>query len=358
VNTQTNNSQSALSVDTRKNIKYRIEQLNVKTANDTLLDKFFHHHETIFMEANPDDPLFSRSRVEKQILDSDPYYEYFRWMVLLDNETDDYIGYGILTITTEQSPEYESNQHIAWINISVNKDYRRKGIATSVFKTIVKKVEELGRKTIEVWTSHDAGKNACKRLGGALSYQGYRNRLQYDEIDWNLMDEWIREGKTQAKGVSIEQFSDVPEKDIAEYVQLYTETANQAPLEEVESRDQVTPQSRRHKEIKQKEYGSIWITKISRESNGTISGLTEIFYLPEEPHRVNQELTGVKEEYRGRGLGKWLKAEMLLYIKENFPQIKYIETGNAQSNAPMLSINHRMGYKEYRSGHMYKFKLI
>ena len=80
-----------------------------------------------------------------------------------------------------------------------------------------------------------------------------------------------------------------------------------------------------------------------------------MFYSKQEPDRVQQMLTGVKNEFRGRGLGKWLKAEMMFLIKEQFPNAKFISTGNADSNAPMLSINKRMGFKRSLTGTTFKW---
>ena len=73
-----------------------------------------------------------------------------------------------------------------------------------------------------------------------------------------------------------------------------------------------------------------------------------MFYNPGFKSMITQELTGVKKEYRGRGLGKWLKAAMLLKVKEDFPEAKTVRTENATTNAPMLSINERLGFKFYR----------
>ena len=36
---------------------------------------------------------------------------------------------------------------------------------------------------------------------------------------------------------------------------------------------------------------------------------------------------------------------MLLYIKDNYPDIQYILTGNANSNTSMLEINKKIGFK-------------
>ncbi len=84
--------------------------------------------------------------------------------------------------------------------------------------------------------------------------------------------------------------------------------------------------------------------------------MTEIYFDPREGDRMFQGLTGVRPKFRGRGLGKWLKALMIVYIKENYPKVERIITGNAESNEAMLSINDRMGFKKYKGGEGYKFQ--
>jgi len=46
-----------------------------------------------------------------------------------------------------------------------------------------------------------------------------------------------------------------------------------------------------------------------------------------------------------RGLGKLLKTEMLYLVREKMPKVIVIHTGNSKVNAPMLSINARMGFR-------------
>lgn len=65
-------------------------------------------------------------------------------------------------------------------------------------------------------------------------------------------------------------------------------------------------------------------------------------------------MTGVGHKYQGRGLGKWLKAEMIAHLKEIYPDMSEIRTGNATVNAPMLSINRRLGFKTIHDGVTYK----
>lgn len=345
-----------VNIDSRKDtLDFRIEQFDLKTASDELWGDFTSHHQRIHHENNPDDPLLSKSVMRAQNSVIDPYQQLFRWMIRLNCPSDDYIGYASVFIHTENSPEYDTNKHIARANISINKEYRNKGLAIELLKIIIPKIKELNMEIIQSWISHDSGKGFSDHIGGEVCYRGCENRLKFSEINWDKMKNWIEEGKTRNNGISIEIFNEVPEKDLDEYCQVFTETANQAPIEDVEGEEIVTPEIRRFQEKTNKDSGYTWTTMISREPNGKISGLTEILYNPQNNHVVYQELTGVKQEFRGKGIGKWLKAKMLFFIQDNYPHINHIATGNASSNAPMLAINTGMGYKTYKCSEMYKY---
>ena len=48
---------------------------------------------------------------------------------------------------------------------------------------------------------------------------------------------------------------------------------------------------------------------------------------------------------------------MLLYMRDTFPDVEHIATTNAASNAAMLSINERLGFKVYKHNTMYKIPI-
>jgi GNAT superfamily N-acetyltransferase len=85
--------------------------------------------------------------------------------------------------------------------------------------------------------------------------------------------------------------------------------------------------------------------------------MTDLFYNAQKPTHANVRLTGVRREYQNRGLGKWLKAAMMLDMHEHYPNVKFVGTENFNSNRPILSINDRMGFKLFEQYVFYKISV-
>ncbi len=45
---------------------------------------------------------------------------------------------------------------------------------------------------------------------------------------------------------------------------------------------------------------------------------------------------------------------MLDHVHRLYPDVQWVVTGNADSNAPMLAINTRLGFRQYRGGSDYQ----
>jgi mycothiol synthase len=81
------------------------------------------------------------------------------------------------------------------------------------------------------------------------------------------------------------------------------------------------------------------------EKSGRFVGLSDIIVRPELPDRVSVGDTAVDPAHRGRGLGKRLKAAVTRHILDDLPDVRWVITSNASSNAPMLAINHELGFR-------------
>ncbi len=340
----------------------QIIEFDPATASSGLLAKYFDLSEKLLREMDPqENPLPSRELQKARITNSDPYRRIFRWLVLADvGKSQAVVGASRIEFAADQDPDYEENKHIATIHIDVDPDFRRRGIGTRLLRVLVDKAVERGEiTTFEAFSFLESGWRFCAKFGGAVALEAAQNRLQLADVDWEMIARWQADGRKRNEdtGVVLKTFDQVPQDIIDEFVDTYNYTVNQVPLGDLEMRSQVTPESLREAEKQVQKSGARWYVKVTQEMDGKISGLTEIVYHPGMPHRVEQELTGVRTEYRGRGLGKWLKADMLLFVRDTLPGVKYINTGNADSNAPMLSINQRMGFKRYQTEICYKFEL-
>ena len=339
----------------------RIVAFDTHKASDELYNLYFELVEKLGEEKRPGEAPPPRTLLRRMMTTKIPEVKRYWWLVLKKElEKEKAIGIARIGFSTKKDPAYQENKHNADIRLDVDKEYRKRGIGSEALKVLIEKAKEDKHvNTLLVDVNLDSGHKFCKKMGGDVALEAAENRLYMKEVNWSMIEQWKNEGDKIAnqESVSMHFFTECPEDILAEYVDIYTETINQQPLGEIEVEMRVTTESRRLQEEQLKKQGLKWHTKITREKDGKISGLTEFLQIPEMPERIMQLLTGVKKEYRGRGLGKWLKADMLLYIRDNFSESKYIQTDNAISNAPMISINNRMGFKLNIAQTMYKFNL-
>lgn len=308
-------------------------------------------------ELYPIYPIDSQEKFKKNLLNPDPTAQITRWAVLQEGEKPKFIGMGNTQYYTKKHPEYEKNKQMAFGNVYIHPEYRRQGFGTTVLKFMLEQLKNNGKEVLQVGPINDTGLKFSKDFEGIFALKEEISLLKFNEVNWGLINKWQDPDAVKAKVVSVETFNDAPDIFIDQYCLLYTEILKQIPLGEIEVERKETVQTRRSKEERIKKVENIWTTIITKEDDGTPSGLTETFYDPEQEKFIYQGLTGVKKEYRGRGLGKLLKVKMLQYIKETFPLVEFVITDFAVTNDPMIAINQRLGFKNAGTMEIYKFNV-
>jgi GNAT superfamily N-acetyltransferase len=76
-------------------------------------------------------------------------------------------------------------------------------------------------------------------------------------------------------------------------------------------------------------------------------GLTEPQLVDEVPGAIEQDLTGVRADYRGRGIATALKSQAAIWAAQ--AGYTSVRTQNAQSNSAMLAVNERLGVRRDRA---------
>lgn len=301
-------------------------------------------------ETDPDDPTAEDATVEGWMRRPHPHWRSFRLAVLHPAPPHGMIGEIYFEMTRPGSPSHETNQHIAGVGIELLRRHRGAGLGRSLLPHLAAQAKEHGRTILQGWCEEPDGKAFAAAIGAKVVQARRQNRLDMERVDWPMVERWATEGPQRSPGTRLRWFVNRVDDDVLPaYCPLFTQAFNRQPFGDAAHGTFVfTPENFRDREARNADAGTTWITAISQEPEGALSGLTEITYSPDEETMLWQGLTGVGDAYLGRGLGKWLKAAMMLRVRKEFPAVRFVVTGNASSNQAMLSINERLGFRTHK----------
>ncbi len=240
------------------------------------------------------------------------------------------------------------NLHSAWLTVEVHPEHRGRGHGRALLTALEDAARSRGR-TVTGLSAWDVD-----GLAGFATAHGYEqkgvgvNRRQHlDEIDHATVDRLHDEALAASSGYELVRYRDRSPDDQLEALAVMASAINDAPRDDLDVEDEVFDGARiRAYEEAQLARGYALYRLVARHRDtGELAGQTVVAVDLERPYFGDQHDTSVVAAHRGHKLGALLKTGMVQWLREEQPQLREIDTWNAESNGFMIGVNEALGYR-------------
>lgn len=332
----------------------------VDPSNHALVESWLATHQAVeahdFQGLRPQHPL--RRLTSLVVAGRDQRDEF--WAAVCD---------GVVLGSLRLSLSDRDNTHLAMFSLSVHPDHRGRGVATALLRHAEERAAEDGRTTISSWLDEPSKASPLVRGDGGpfLVHKGYQRSLQglvrrcdLDAVDEEALERLWREARERSADFEVIAYENTAPDDLVDgvaYMQarMYTDM----PLGDWDLQEAVIDRGHvRETERLQRLKGDLRLHVVVRhKESGEIAGHTEILVEGGEEEHCTQGDTIVDPRFRGHRLGLVLKIANQRRVREWRPRMRYVWTGNAESNSHMIAINEAVGYRLAGRDAVYQKKL-
>lgn len=243
---------------------------------------------------------------------------------------------------------HHDNLDHAWFGVEVHPEHRRRGHGSAMLAHLedVARAEARPKVGIGGWESERTDGFAT-RHGYRRASQGIQRRQHLDDLPSGWAEQVAEAAATKAADYEVLAFTGAVPDDLMEPMVALWGDINDAPTDDLDIEDEVFSAERiRGYETAQEAAGMRLHHVVARHRRtGELGGHTIVAVEEERPHRAHQHDTTVARAHRGHRLGLVLKGTMMQRLLEVEPQVRTVDTWNAESNSFMIAVNEQLGYR-------------
>lgn len=245
------------------------------------------------------------------------------------------------------------NTNMSWLGVYVAPENRRRGIGGELLEFLVDKSHELGRHVLIADAAYAFDRREdhpyrrfAEKHGFALASTEVSRQLKLP-VDEAKLDGWINEAAPYHSAYRIQTYvGDLPEHIVPSFCYVTNQLAVDAPSGDIEfEAEGMTPEAWRQREAKLKQQERTLFNTVALDTSGDAVAVSTLAVPATDRPKVYQWATLVLREHRGHRLGLAVKARNLLELQRAHPDRRLVHTQNAETNAQMVAINEKMGFR-------------
>ncbi len=190
-----------------------------------------------------------------------------RWVV---RGGDAMVGHAVLAL-----PDLD-NQHLAWSNVTVRPDHRRRGLGTALLREAVATAAVDGRRTLLLEADEgSAGEAFCRARGLRAVSRARLSLLRLADVGWADVEALAAAAHP---GYRLARWTDHCPDELVEQFAVAKAAMNDAPIDDADIASHVyTAEVIRQNEAGHRAMGfTDWVTVAVHERTGAVAGLTEL----------------------------------------------------------------------------------
>jgi GNAT superfamily N-acetyltransferase len=243
------------------------------------------------------------------------------------------------------------NLDAAPCEVVVHPAYRHQGIGRLLLEAVRERAAAHGRNRLVGESIRGDDSDAFLGSAGArVVLASTQRRLTLPDGDEPFAD-LLADARGHADGYSLVQWRGAcPEEHVGDLAVLESRLVTDAPLDDLawEPEDYDATRMRELDRMREGRGIRSCTTGARHDASGHVVAYTSVVIYHEHPEAGHQWQTIVAPEHRGHRLGMLLKVENIRLIRRHEPQVRIVDTNNADSNEHMLAINLTMGFEVVR----------